>query len=274
MQRAQIGCALYAIRRLGLPVVLQYEDDSFVDVYGQTPSGLTAKYYRYACRRLLKLVTGGTGVSPYLLSQMPPEVPKLLLRGVVSDEILRLGQGGKGSKQNWVVFSGTHERTQGLEQLIKGWRSLDVPGWELHVSGHGPLTPVLHQLAEGDPSIVFHGLLDREENARLLCAARIGMNPQDLTTTPGNVFAFKIVEYLAAGLHVITTPRGAVEPELEVGISYIEANSPETIAACLKRVIRERRYERTAEQATLQTYGPAAVSRSLNGLLEQVTGKR
>ena len=140
-----------------------------------------------------------------------------LLRGVVSDEILRLGQGGRGSTQNWVVFSGTHEGTQGLEQLIKGWRSLDLPGWELHISGHGPLTPILHQLAEGDPSIVFHGLLDREENARLLCSARIGMNPQDLTTTPGNVFAFKIVEYLAAGLHVITTPRGAVEPELEAG---------------------------------------------------------
>jgi len=108
----------------------------------------------------------------------------------------------------------------------------------------------------------------------MICAAKIGMNPQDLTRTPGNVFPFKIVEYLAAATHVITTPRGALERELEAGVTYIADNAPETIAASLKRVIEERGYERTAEQAAVRTYGPDAISKSLNELLEQVTGKR
>jgi hypothetical protein len=36
-------------------------------------------------------------------------------------------------------------------------------------------------------------------------------------------------------------------------------------------VISDRRYECTAVEATLQTYGPDAVSKSLNNLLEKVT---
>ena len=98
------------------------------------------------------------------------------------------------------------------------------------------------------------------------------MNPQDVTSRPGNVFAFKIIEYLAAGAHVITTPRGILEPELEAGVTYIHNNAPDTIAECLKQVIADRRYECTAAEAALQTYGPAAVSEGLTTLLEQVTG--
>jgi glycosyltransferase involved in cell wall biosynthesis len=273
MQAAQVGCARYA-QRLGLPVILEYEDDSFVDVHGRSSNALIANYHLRARRQLLRSIAGGTAVSPYLLDQMPPDIPKILLRGMVSHEILKSSQGARASKKNWVVFSGTHEGTQGLEQMIKAWHMLDLPGWELHIAGQGPITATLEKMAQAKPSIVFHGLLNREENARMICAAKIGMNPQDLTRTPGNVFPFKIVEYLAAATHVITTPRGALERELEAGVTYIADNAPETIAASLKQVIEERGYERTAEQAAVRTYGPDAISRSLNELLEQVTGKR
>lgn len=274
MQRAQLGCARYASRELGLPVILQYEDDAFVDVHGRAADGLRVRHHRRACREVLESVAGGMAVSPYLLGQFPAQTPKFLLRGVVSSQLLSASKKMKGAKKNWVVFSGTHESTQGLEQMVKAWRMLDAPDWELHIAGHGPITSVLHKMADGARNIIFHGLLNREENAQMICAAKIGMNPQDLTTTPGNVFAFKIVEYLAAGAHVITTPRGFLEPELEAGISYIQDNSPETIAACLKQVIEERRYQHTAIEATLRTYGPAAISEALNTLLEQVTGRK
>jgi glycosyltransferase involved in cell wall biosynthesis len=155
--------------------------------------------------------------------------------------------------------------------MVEAWRMLRPEGWELHIAGRGPITAVLEAKASGDPSIVFHGLLDRAENARLLCAARIGMNAQDVTNTPGNVFAFKIVEYLAAGVHVVTTPRGALEPDLEEGVTYIPHNDPATIAESLKQLIVGRRYERTAEEAALRTYGPKAVSDALNQMLQQVT---
>ncbi len=272
MKPGHLTCANYAIGRLGLPVILEYEDDLFVNVRGEMPTGLLAKYHRSVYTKMLNRVSGCMAVSPYLLRQVPSDVPKLLLRGVVSKAIIDSNHQPMVSRNNWVVFSGTHEGTQGLEQLIKAWRILALPSWELHIAGRGPITEVLRQLAEGDPSIVFHGVLDREANARLLCKAKIGMNPQDLTKTPGNVFAFKIIEYLAAGLHVVTTPRGVLEPELEAGISYVLDNSPEAIARSLKDIIEARLYERTAQEAAIAIYGPEAVSKGLNRLLEEAKG--
>lgn len=272
MQRGQIGCARHASRQLGIPVLLQYEDDVFVDIHGRASEGILSRYHQRSYRKVLESVSGAMAVSPYLLSQLPQDTPKVLLRGVVSEEILKTRQTCEEKKKR-VVFSGTHEGTQGLQQLIAAWRMLKTEEWELHIAGQGPLTPKLKQMAGDCRSIVFHGLLDRLENARLLCSARIGVNPQDVTKTPGNVFAFKLIEYLAAGTHVITTPRGSLEPELERGVSYIHDNSPEMIATCLQEVISEGRMERTAADAAVRTYGPDAVSATLNGLLEQATSR-
>jgi glycosyltransferase involved in cell wall biosynthesis len=173
-----------------------------------------------------------------------------------------------------VVFSGTLSRTKGLEPLIKAWDMVGPPDWELHIAGEGELGDRLRKMAASSRGIVFDGLLDRNENARLLCSAKIGINPHDLSRTPGNCFAFKIIEYLAAGMHVITTPMGPLEPELERGITYIADNKPETIASALKQVIENRSYQRTAAEAALRTYGPDAVAESLEVLLRQVVNGR
>jgi glycosyltransferase involved in cell wall biosynthesis len=273
MKRAQIGCAHYA-RRRGVPVILEYEDDSFVNVHGHAAGGVISRYHRQACAKVLKFVAGGTGVSPYLQSQFPPATPTILLRGVVSAEILRITAAGAREKPKRVVFSGTHEGTQGLEQMIKAWGLLKVPGWELHIAGKGPITQTLERLAEDDRSIVFHGLLDRRQNAELICSARIGMNPQDVTVTPGNVFPFKIIEYLAAGAHVLTTRRGPLEPELEAGVTYIPDNTPDAITAGLKHILTGARYELTAQEAAVDRYGPEATSRSLARLISEVLARQ
>ena len=84
MKPGHIACAKYATRRLGLPVLLEYEDDTFVDVRGERATGLLARYHRSVHAKMLQQVSGCMAVSPYLLTQLPSSIPKLLLRGVVS----------------------------------------------------------------------------------------------------------------------------------------------------------------------------------------------
>ena len=129
----------------------------------------------------------------------------------------------------------------------------------------------MQELAANDPTILFHGVLNREENARLLRAGKIAVVPYEVSQTRG--FSFKTVECLAAGMHVITTRLEALEAldaEMKRGITYIDDNTPQTIATALNRAITERCYERTAVQATLNRFGPAAAARDLQALLEQV----
>jgi glycosyltransferase involved in cell wall biosynthesis len=266
----QVFCARYAIRRLHLPVLLEYEDDAFVNRAGQNDTSASSRFYLAEAKKLLHLVGGCIAVSPHLLSQVPLGVPKLLLRGVVGQEIVKASEGINGSKENRIVFSGTLGRTYGLQQLVTAWNSLNLPGWELHIAGDGEMMPVLQHMARGSRTVVLRGLLNRDENARLLASARIGINPHDSSQTAGNIFAFKIIEYLAAGNHLITTPMGSLGKELEAGVTYMNDNTPGTIAATLLQVINQREYERTVREATLKSYGPGAVSKALDDVLLKV----
>lgn len=266
----QIACANYAIRDLDLPVILEYEDDRFVNVQGEVVDGFVARRQRRAATRLLRSVSACMAVSPHLLSQLPAGIPTLLLRGVVGADLIKASNGYGSRKKEVVLFSGTHIGSNGVAQLIDGWRDVKIPGWELHITGYGGLTDTLKEKAAGVPGIVFHGLVSRADLVRLMCSAKVCINPHQVSQAPGNVFAFKIIEYLAAGAHVITTPMGALEPELEAGISYMPDNSPKTIAATIQRVINERANERTASAAAQQVYGPVTVSKSLDRLLNEV----
>ena len=274
--RPSFGCGKksFAMRRLGLPVLLEYEDDAVVDVAGRHGKGVISRYHVNLAENILNTVSAGVGVSPYILSRFPSLTPKILLRGVVSDQILKSSEQEGKERKDWVVYSGTLFSSKGLKQLITAWTKLGLSGWELHIAGDGELRSSLENMALGHKGIVFHGLLNRQDNARLLSEAKIGINPHDVSETPGNVFAFKIIEYLAAGTHVITTPMGALESEIEAGITYMPDNSPETIAATLERVIDRRWYQRKAVEAAQQTYGPAGVAKSLDSLLNHVMNER
>jgi hypothetical protein len=63
---------------------------------------------------------------------------------------------------------------------------------------------------------------------------------------------------------------GSLEKELEAGITYMPDNSPQTIAATIQRAIRERGYERNAMKAAQQAYGPEAISKALDELVNRV----
>lgn len=262
----QVMCARYALNRLGLPVLLEYEDDHFLDTTPASGLMLTSDIGLKAARRLLGHLSGCVAGSADLLSQVPEPIPRLLLPGVVGDAIVSVT--GGLPRRNRVVFSGTHSPAQGLTQLVRAWRTLALPGWELHIAGHGAVTSTLHELAQGDPTVVFHGVLNARANADLLASGRICVVPYEVSTTRG--FSFKTVEALAAGLHVVTTRLTALEAlpgELGEGLTYLDGNSPDVIASTLRHVIAERRFERTVRDAALRWYGPEPASLALGGFL-------
>jgi hypothetical protein len=278
LKEPQVACANYAVGRLHLPVVLEYEDDRFANVPGRgSDTNFFSEYRDRVCKNLLARVSGCIGVSPYLLSQLSKNVPKMLLRGVVGDDLAPASQRLIETRANRILFSGTHIESNGVANLIAAWRSAPISGWELHITGQGQLTAMLRQMAEGVPGIFFHGLVSRQELVELMSTAKICINPHVVSQTPGMVFAFKIIEYLAAGAHCVTTPMGNLEPDLENGITYMPDNSPETIIATLKSVIEDHKYERVAATAAYGTYGMRAASDSLGKFVDRViteTGRR
>jgi glycosyltransferase involved in cell wall biosynthesis len=271
LKQPQIACARHALRHMRIPVVLEYEDDVFSSVHGEKRNWLISRLHNHEYRKALSLVSACIGVSPYLLSQVPHSIPKLLLPGIVSEDLLEVADGRQGARLNRVIFSGTHVASNGIAELIRAWDSLRLPDWELHITGRGGLTESLKQQAAGVPGVVFHGFVSRQELLALLCSARICVNPHVVTSAPGSVFAFKLIEYLASGAHVISTPVGEFDLETAKGITYMPDNCPETIARTLKQVINSRRWEDDTGTRVRQIYGPKAVAESLDRLIRDVT---
>jgi glycosyltransferase involved in cell wall biosynthesis len=267
----QLAGKRYAERH-GIPVILEYEDDPFRVVEGERQTFLVNRYQKQAYRQVISSVSACIGVSPYLLSQVPHAAPKLLLRGVVGDDLLKASERLRRSKKNIVLFSGTHNKLNGIQELIAAWRAMGLHDWQLHITGYGDLTDSLREAAEDTPGIVFHGLVNRSELVELMASAKICVSPQRVSPTLGDQFPFKVIEYLAAGAHVVMTPMGSLESEIEEGITYMSDNLPETIVSTLQRMIGEQRYGRTAEAAVQQRYGPKPVSESLDRLLKDVVG--
>ena len=266
LKRPQIACARYAARH-GIPVILEYEDDAFRSVEGKVSSGVVVHYHHRAYREALSSAAGCIAVSPHLLSQVGSDVPKLLLRGVVGDDIVTSSRLQKNAKKQIVLFSGTHIKSNGVAELITAWRTAPLRNWELHITGYGDMSDELRRMAQSCSSIVFHGLVDRSQLVSLMCSAKLCINPHAVSQAPGNVFAFKIIEYLAAGAHVLTTRMGTLEPQIEAGVTYMTDNKPETIASALARVVVERRYEHTVEDVAQDTYGSGEVAGALEDLL-------
>src|SRR5204862_2670338 len=123
-------------------------DDAFRSVAGEPETGLVTRYHHRAYRRVLATVSGCIAVSPHLLSQVPPGVPTLLLRGVVGDDVLDASERLRGSKKDIVLFSGTHTKWNGVEELIKAWSTMAVTGWELHITGYGEMTDTLRRMSQ------------------------------------------------------------------------------------------------------------------------------
>jgi glycosyltransferase involved in cell wall biosynthesis len=268
----QVMVALYVAERLGLPTIVEFEDDSFVDIVGKaTTASIRARQLRARELQVLEQATASICVSPHLQTRFRPGTPSVLLRGVISEQITEYAaRSPLEQRKNIVAFSGTFTPHKGLVQLVEAWRSSEPKGWELHIAGDGVIAAELRDRARDVKSIKFRGLLNRHENAAFLAECKIGINPHDVSTVLGNVFAFKIIEYLAAGLHVISTPMGPVEPELEAGMTYIADNTVASVAKGLGDVIGAQRYERLAAGAAVRLYGGDAVASALDRLLRGV----
>ncbi|MDR3573736.1 MAG: glycosyltransferase family 4 protein [Anaerolineaceae bacterium] len=155
------------------------EDDRqrFFSLYGVLPS----------------LLPNGVDCSAYFLPQA--EIDSVQKRfGITDESILFMGLYGYPPNTEAVRFL-TEEVMPGLH--------LQRPNLRLVVTGGGPPTSPLW--------LVSTGVISRSDLNAVICACRIGMAP----IFKGSGTRLKILEYIAAGLPVVTTRKGAEGLNLE-----------------------------------------------------------
>ena len=139
-----------------------------------------------------------------------PGVPVRVLPGLVDEAILRLSQEKPPFREEGRIrigYFGGLTKEKGCDLILEAIDASRVRNWRWIISGSGPLAMEFECLASRYPGLRFHGVVSDEELVRLIGECDVIVNPHRPISEMGEgVFPFKVVESVATGRLVISTP--------------------------------------------------------------------
>jgi len=229
---ARLG--LYLQRVTGARLVFELEDLPLSRGRGLNPKPFLDQHYFQPLMRHADLVTF---VNAVLLQRHRQDVKTGLLFPSILQQALV-------EQAPQVRFQGTHHRAGyfgGLD-IDKGVGTLlelppiMPPGWKLVVTGVGPLTPALQELALKHPQQVeFHGAVSHARVLELMSGCDVILNPHSsITGMHDGVFPFKVCEALASGALLVSTPLPSIDIDLDSCVLFFDG-SPQGLADALSK---------------------------------------
>lgn len=164
--------------------------------------------------------------------------------GIDAEPLLALDRARQGARElrsrfgdPYLLFVGRLRHYKGLDVLLDAMPR--VPA-RLVIGGDGPMGPALraqaHRLGLGD-QVHFAGAVSDEELKDHLAGAGVGLLP---SSTPTEAFGLSMVEYMAAGLPVVSTELGTgtsfVNQHGETGL-VVRARDPGALAAGISQLL-------------------------------------
>jgi glycosyltransferase involved in cell wall biosynthesis len=159
---------------------------------------------------MLRTASGFTAVNYSILAQLPADRPRHLLPGIIDDRLTDLvasRQDPFTCRPHVLGYFGGLSQEKGVDVLLNAVPHLP-DDWRLQVGGTGPLAHDLQKMARADPGrVTFLGNLTGDALYDALCSCDATVVPPEQLGGDGlGVFPFKVLEYLVADTHIITTP--------------------------------------------------------------------
>ena len=137
-----------------------------------------------------------------------------------------------------VVYLGTLTRARGAFELVQVGRLLRGSGVRLHVIGPAAEVSVGQALTEADAAgdLVWHGFVPNDRALELLSGAMAGLSLLRDQANYRHSQPTKVIEYMACGLAVVTTPNplaGAIVEAADCGV-VVPFEDPAAAAAAVR----------------------------------------
>ncbi|GAA2194356.1 glycosyltransferase family 4 protein [Micromonospora lupini] len=188
-------------------------------------------------RAALARCSGVIALTPALADDFAPGRPRLVMEGIWAEPAAADRPASAGSTRD-IVYAGGLSRAYGVDRLVEAFHGLPGDDLRLCLYGRGELAGWLREQAAVDQRIVPPELLPRAELLPRLRRAAVLVNPrpvdQDFVRWS---FPSKIIEYLAAGVPVVSTRLPGIPPAYAPWLSYAEPDTPDGLRAAIGRLL-------------------------------------
>ena len=222
------------------------------------------KYAGRSRRSSDQVFTHGYEVPSFSDSELNDAEKKLELMGVRPDAFIC-----------W--FVGTFGATYDLGTIIEAARRVyDLGRHDVQfvLSGDGPRRNEWVTAASGLKNVVFTGRVDRCKLLALMRVAKIGLAAYTRTAPQG--LPFKLFEYMAGGVPILSSLRGEAERFINAngcGMTYEAGSAAELLSALIRLIndpsLRER-MSANALRAHREHYSSSAIYQRMVGYLEEI----
>jgi glycosyltransferase involved in cell wall biosynthesis len=265
--------------RAGVPVVVEYEDDALLDV-GTRLKGWHRRRGRRAIDLARSAVAGVVAVSPELGRQLG-HPNTVVIPGLVDDDLLSIPRLIRPERAGplRIVYAGGINHEKGPALLVEAIDRLGLPA-ELDVVGGGPDLQALREAAARSRQVVrVHGEVPRERLVELLAACDLAVNPRRMSQGMlGQIIPFKMVDYLGAGLPVVSSRLGEFPSAAKGCLLTYQADDPALLAAALTEAharLDELRHEAVRARGWVAAeYSAEAAGRKLEVVFDMARGAK
>ncbi|MFG1779345.1 glycosyltransferase family 4 protein [Micromonospora sp. NPDC049048] len=263
-------------RRLGVRVVPVLTDPPSVDL--PTDGWLVRRLRRLdraLVRAALARCSGAVTLTDALGEDFAPDLPRLVMEGIFNPADPAVAATGRptatGTRE--VVYAGGLSRAYGVDRLVEAFRALPGTDLRLRVYGRGELDGWLRDQAAADPRVAPPELLPREALLPRLARAAVLVNPrpvdQDFVRWS---FPSKLIEYLSAGVPVVTTALPGIPDEYRPWLLFAETDTADGLREAVDRALRlgpaeHARIAHGGAAFVRETRGPSAQGRRMRDFL-------
>ncbi len=124
--------------------------------------------------------------------------------------------------------------------------------------------------------VYIHGEVSRPKMLEILMRAHILVNPHRMERGQvGTLFPFKIIEYLAAGVPVVTSRLGAMPEQVRKAITMYDSDNPQELAIAIQNVLAEYPRKKSAAVSVQhwvhENYSLEAVAKRIEKVLAEAS---
>jgi len=261
--------AVWAVRfRRRVRFVLDYEDGRHL-----IDKGVYFVMSRQAEVLGRPLLTAALVAAPALQKRLPPQLPVELVPGfyVPLSDSNRSHPSNNGLR---FLYSGSLDKTRGVDLLLAAVELLPPSGWQLHITGAGELEEQVRKSAQNSTQrVLFHGKLPAKRYEQLLCECHVGLNCQRTSDPISEVtFPSKIFSYLGSGLVVLSSRASSVPSICAEACFYYDEETPSNLARAMRQLMEDfPNLQEKAKQraAIMDKYSLAGTSSRLRSLFRR-----